>query len=250
MALGPMLKTKAEEIVVARSLLRGARSATLSTGMADDEGWAYGSLVTVATDFDGSPLMLFSNLSDHTQNLAADNRGSLLFERGSRRRNPQTGPRVTVMGRIAKTTAKAHARRFLARHPEAKMYAGFGDFNFYRMKVERIHMVGGFARARWMQGRDLLADRKAATAIGKAESDIIAHMNADHADAVDLYATRILRRRDGGWRMIGVDPDGADLVRDGRFARLEFSAPVSDAIGVREELVRLVGVARARATKA
>jgi len=248
-ARDPRASTKTQDIATVRQLLRGRRSAALSSHSAVDGGWAYGSLVTVAVDVDGSPLMLFSELSDHTRNLAADSRASLLFEHTSGRRNPQTGPRISVLGRIEKTKNKRHARRFLARHPEAGQYAGFGDFNFHHMTVERIHLVGGFARARWLRAVDVLADKKAAKMIAEAEPDVLAHMNADHADAVDLYAQNLLRRRGSGWRMSGIDPDGADLTLDGRLARLPFQAPVADAGGCRDELVHLAAEARKRVKK-
>ncbi|MDA1089647.1 MAG: DUF2470 domain-containing protein [Proteobacteria bacterium] len=225
-----------------RLMMRGARSAVLSTALKSGEGWPYGSLVSVALDSDSSPLMLFSTLSDHTRNLAVDSRASLLIEETSRLKNPQTGPRVSVLGRINKTNDERHHRRFLALHPEASLYAGFGDFNFFKMTVERIHFVGGFAKAVWFKAPDILTDSKAAAAVAKAEVGVLAHMNEDHPNAVDHYANVLLGRRGKGWTMTGIDPDGADLRRGGRIARLEFEAPVTSRTQVRQELVRLAGL--------
>lgn len=233
--------TRADHAALGRQLIRRARAAMLSTALASKDGWPYGSLVSVALDCDGSPLMLFSTLSDHTRNLAQDPRASLLFEETSRLKNPQTGPRITVTGRIKKTTQDRHRRRFLARHPEAALYAGFGDFNFFRMQVDRAHFVGGFAKAAWLKGADILADAKAAAAIAKAEPAVLEHMNTDHPDAVDHYAVTLLGRSGRGWKMTGIDPDGADLRLGGRVARLAFENPVGDRKAVREELVRLAG---------
>lgn len=233
--------TRADHAALGRQLIRRARAAMLSTALASKDGWPYGSLVSVALDCDGSPLMLFSNLSDHTRNLAQDPRASLLFEETSRLKNPQTGPRITLTGRIKKTTQDRHRRRFLARHPEAALYAGFGDFNFFRMQVDRAHFVGGFAKAAWLKGADILADAKAAAAIAKAEPAVLEHMNTDHPDAVDHYAVTLLGRSGRGWKMTGIDPDGADLRLGGRVARLAFENPVGDRKAVREELVRLAG---------
>ncbi|MEK9725060.1 MAG: DUF2470 domain-containing protein [Rhodospirillaceae bacterium] len=227
-----------------RTLMRGSRWAVLSTGLGHADGWPYGSFVTVAIDQDASPLMLFSGLSDHTRNLAADDRASLLFAAPVRHRNPQRGLRVTIMGRIAKTKRPEHARRFLTMHPEAEMYAGFGDFDFYRMRIDRAHWVGGFAKAQWIRGRDVGPDAKAARALGESAAEICAHMNADHADAVDLYARKLLKRRGAGWRMAGIDPDGADLVRDGRFARLSFAEPIAGPGDARKILIGLAADAR------
>ncbi|MFQ5766103.1 MAG: HugZ family protein [Rhodospirillales bacterium] len=233
--------TPADYAAAARRLIRRARAAMLSTALKSRGGWPYGSLVTVALDADLSPLMLFSTLSDHTRNLADDPKASLLIEEASRRRNPQTGPRATVLGRIEPTGDRRHRRRFLARHPDAALYADFADFGFFRMAIERIHFVGGFAQAIWLSADQVAADAEAAAAIAEAEPDILRHMNEDHSDAVDHYARTLLGRSGSGWRMTGVDPDGADLTLGGRFARLEFRAPVRDHTGVREELVRLAG---------
>ncbi len=234
--------------------MRRARWAALATALAepaeaaeaDSAGWPYASLVTVACDWGGSPILLLSRLSDHTRNLEADGRASLLFEEASRRTNPQTGPRVTVMGRLTRTEDEPFAGRFLARHPAARRYAGFGDFHFYTMAVERARYVGGFARAVWLKGADVAADGDAAAALAACEQRILEHMNRDHAEAIALYANVLLGRRGTAWKMIGVDPDGVDLRLRGRFARLDFGAPVHDAESCRAELVRLAQEARRR----
>jgi putative heme iron utilization protein len=201
--------------------------------------------VTVACDTDASPILLLSQLSDHTRNLGADGRASLLFEATSRRSNPQTGPRVTVMGRVEKTTDQRLARRFLARHPDAALYSGFADFGFYRMAVERAHYVGGFAKAVWIKGQDLLSEAKAAAALAALEQGVLEHMNSDHAEAIELYAGVLLRRRGKGWKMVGIDAEGADLRRGALFARLDFEPAVSDSGSCRRALSDLAKRARA-----
>jgi hypothetical protein len=210
----------------------------------------YASLVTVAWGTDGSPLFLFSTLSDHTRNLARDPRAALLIEEASRRANPQTGPRVTLIGRIAPCAEGADEatarRRFLARHPEAARYAGFGDFRFYRMTVESAHYVGGFARAVWIEGSRFALPAASVAAIAACESGVLAHMNDDHKDAVDRYARRLLGRRGKGWILSGLDPDGIDLRRGAHFARLDFAEPVGTAGEVRKALVALAGRTRNR----
>lgn len=238
-----------------RRLLRNGRSAALATALAraeDSPGadWPYASLVTYACDSDGSPILLLSSLSDHTRNVAADPRGSLLVEAASRRANPQTGPRVSVLGRLAKTAEERHKRRFLARHPRAALYASFADFSFYRMAVERAHYVGGFARAVWVKGEDVVLAADAAATLAEIEESVLAHMNGDHAEAIDLYAAHLLGRRGQSWTLVGIDPDGADLRRGASFARLEFAAPVHDAGACRTTLAALAGEARAIAAAA
>lgn len=232
----------------ARRLLRHGRSGALATALASDDGRPYASLVTYACDFDASPIFLFSGLADHTRNLAADRRASLLVEAAAGRHNPQTGPRLTLVGTIRETAAPEHRARFLARHPAAELYAGFGDFHVYRMTVEKAHWVGGFARAHWLPARRLMTPAAAARVIAEYADGIVGHMNDDHADALDLCARALLKRRGEGWRMTGVDPDGVDLALDGRAARLDFPAPAETAEAVRAALVALA--ARARGTGA
>ncbi len=110
------------------------------------------------------------------------------------------------------------------------------------MQIERVHFVGGFARAIWLRASDITPPAAAARAVAKAESAILGHMNTDHAAAVDHYANALLGLSGRGWEMTGVDPDGCDLRLGGRFARLEFESPVKTRKAVRQELVRLAGL--------
>ncbi|MEE2698475.1 MAG: DUF2470 domain-containing protein [Pseudomonadota bacterium] len=221
-----------------RYLIRRARAGILSTSLNSVEGWPYGSLVTVAFDYDLSPIMLFSTLSDHTRNLTIDNRASILIEESTRLKNPQTGLRVSVLGHIEKTLDASHAQRFLSLHPEASIYAGFGDFSFWRMKIYRAHFVGGFAKAIWFDASEVQKNLDSGIDCD-SEKNILSHMNDDHADAIDHYANALLGRCGKGWKMTGVDPDGVDLRLGGRTARLEFNEPVNSLSDVRNELVRL-----------
>lgn len=229
-----------------RRLIRRARSAALATAMADSAGRPYASLVTVACDGGGQPLLLLSSLSDHARNLSADPRASLLIDEARGLANPQTGARVSLVGEIRRTDDPSHAARFLARHPAARRYAGFGDFGFFGMVVERGHFVGGFARAHWLERSDLALEGDAVAALAAAEAEILAHMNDDHAGTIDLYAQALLGRRGDGWRMIAVDVEGLDLYRRGIFVRLEFPTQVTGVDDLRETLVALAADARSR----
>ncbi len=113
------------------------------------------------------------------------------------------------------------------------------------MTIERGHFVGGFGRIGWVAAEDLASP--GGEALAAAEAEICAHMNADHAEALDLYARRLLGREGDGWRMTGVDPDGIDLRRGDEAARLDFAVPVLNAAGARGELVRLAQAARDQA---
>ncbi|WP_119420352.1 HugZ family protein [Desertibaculum subflavum] len=228
----------------ARALIRARPVAALSTALAAD-GWPYGSLVLVATAIDGTPLLLISTLAEHSRNLAADDRVSLLFEATSGLADPLTGARVTLLGQARPSADPLDRQRFLRRHPEAEMYAGFKDFGLYRVAPLRAHLVAGFGRIHWIDGSELLTIP--APALAEAEAGIVTHMNDDHLDAIQLYAARLLGLTGGGWRMTGCDPEGCDLRREAEVARLKFGQLVQDAAAARTELVRLVKQARAAA---
>jgi putative heme iron utilization protein len=232
----------------ARRLIRAADRAVLSTSLARDglAGWPYGSLVLAATDPDLSPLLLLSDLADHSRNMAREPRVSLLFDGTAGAADPLTAARLSLLGRVAREDAPGPRARFLARHPSAERYAGFGDFHLYRVAIEAAHLVAGFGRIHWLDAA-ALAPPTVPAALAEAEPDIVAHMNQDHAEALDAYATRLLGRAGTGWRMTGIDAEGCDLRRDGEVARLDFPSLVEDAEGARAVLVRLVKEARAKA---
>ena len=226
----------------ARRLVRALDRATLATSQ---DGWPYASLVLAAVDQDATPLLLLSDLAEHSKNLKRDSRASLLFDGTAGRDDPLTGPRVTVLGEAKPVADPRLMARFTARHPSAATYAGFADFRLYRLEVARAHLVAGFGRIHAIAADALLSP--AATGLTEAESDILRHMNEDHGEAIELYATRLVGASSGGWEMTGIDPDGIDLRRRGAVLRLDFPAPVGDAEGARAALVRLARQARGTA---
>jgi len=227
-----------------RELIRRCDRAALATALPDDSGaWPYASLVLVAVDHDLSPILLMSDLAEHSKAIATDSRVSLLFDGTTGLAQPLTGPRVTLMGRASKTNDERLKRRFLRHHPDAAMYAGFGDFNLYTVTLERTHLVGGFGKIRWIAPNELLAV-PALTELGESEEGIVAHMNGDHAEAVQLYAARVLGLPGTGWTMTGIDAEGIDLRLAGEVARLPFETPLSAATEARPVLVSLVAKAR------
>ena len=70
-------------------------------------------------------------------------------------------------------------------------------------------------------------------------------MNADHRDALNLYATGLLGAETAEWRCTGCDPDGLDLQAGAKTLRLNFLERVTDAGELRGMLVKLAGEARA-----
>jgi hypothetical protein len=231
----------------AKNLLRAVRAGALAT-IDRNTGHPFGSLVNVATDSDGSPLILISRLSSHTANLEADGRASVLLATAGKG-DPLAHPRLTVLGRFAKIPRDAAdearlRRRFLARHPKAELYAGFADFALWRMTVASAHLNAGFARAADLTATDVMTDVSDARDLLEAEVSAVAHMNDDHADAVALYAIRLLRATAGPWRMTGIDPDGLDLACGDAVLRLQFPQRVTAAGQLREVFAHLAKLAR------
>ncbi len=226
----------------ARAVARACKTASLATTMAGQNGQPYASLVLVAFDHDAAPILLVSRLAEHTKNLISNDRVSLLCDGTAGFAEPLTGPRVSLLGRAERTDNPHHRARFLARHPSAEMYAGFGDFAFYHLAVERAHIVAGFGRIHWLD------DYTYAGETGRlidAEAGILEHMNTDHTDAVQLYAQKLLGCAGDGWRLCGIDAEGCDLIREQTLARLNFGRTIATADDARAELVRLVKQARA-----
>ena len=230
----------ADTVFEVRKLLRAARAGTLAT--LADGGQPFASLVTPACASDLSVLLLMSDLSAHTRHLRAEPKCSVLVVGAPEGVNAQTAPRVTVTGLAEPIDDPAAKARYLAIHPYAAHYADFGDFRVWRLRVLGGLYVGGFARAQRLKGSDIAPDPAAVAAIASAEAEIIAHCNQDHAGALAAIVGEHAC-------MVAADIDGCDLSVGERVVRVDWSAPVSDAGGVRNELVRLTREARERASR-
>jgi len=223
--------------------MRRALKASLAT-IDHETGSPYASLVIVATDAGGAPVTLLSTLANHTKNLANDPRASLLFDETGGGGELLEGARVSVSGVMEITDEPDIRARFLSRHPSAAGYAGFEDFAYYALKVEGAHFVGGFGLITDLTAQELKTDISDAAALLEAETGIVEHMNADHADAVQLFATKLLDAPNGEWRFVSCDPLGCDLVWGETGLRLDFPHRVTTPQEVRETLVELTRRAR------
>lgn len=215
----------------ARKLLRSARVGTLATA---SDGQPFASLVTPACATDLSILLLLSDLSEHTRQLRAEPRCSVMVIGAAEGPNPQTTPRVTITGNAERLADSELKARYLAIHPYAALYADFADFSLWRIRPLGGLFVGGFGRAARLRAADLTPDPAAVAAVVAAAAGIMAHCNADHADALAAIADS-----PGEWRMVAVDVDGCDLAQGERVIRIHWAAPAADPDGVRDELIRL-----------
>src|SRR5271163_2225073 len=220
---------------IGRRLLRREHRGTLATSM---HGAPYASLVVIAAGLDASPLLLLSDLAQHSRNIAFDPRVSILIDGTAGYRDPLTGPRLSVIGQARAVADPRLLARFTAHHPTSAVYSGFADFRLYRVAVERGHLVAGFGRIHWIDGRDLLFAADTAP-LAAAEPELVRHMNEHHAHAIAHYARGLLGRAGADWRITGIDPEGADLQRDGETARLDFPASVLTPEAARRALLKL-----------
>jgi heme iron utilization protein len=233
---------------LARSLLRRSRHGALATLMAGS-GDPYCSLVNVASHPDGSPILLISQLALHTKNILADSRVSLMLDERAAG-DPLEGARIMLAGLAepAGEDEQVVRRRYLNAHPSAEAFVEFKDFSFFRIRPSGAHLVAGFGRIVDLKPAQFLTDLADAASLLEAEQDAIEHMNADHRDAMALYATRLLGAATADWRCTGCDPDGIDMQAGDTTLRLDFPQRISTPAALRQALKDLADQARAAAS--
>jgi putative heme iron utilization protein len=234
----------------ARTLAASVKIGTLSTIGLEPAGFPYGSFVTQGFD-GGDPIFLISELAEHTKNLRADSRASLLVaESGSG--DPLARGRVTLLGPcepLAAGEARDRARAaYLSANPNGSYYVDFKDFALWRLAVAQVRYIGGYGRMSWVTA----ADWAAATPDPLAEhaAGILAHMNDDHAGVMVEYCKAFSRAADTtSATMTSVDRYGFEMSAitgaGPRPIRVAFSRPLAKPDEVRQEMVALAKKARA-----
>lgn len=234
----------------ARTLVAGQRTGSLATVALEPAGYPYASLVTFALDA-GAPTFLISRIAEHTRNLAADGRASLLVHE-SDKADPLANGRVTLLGRatrLERSDVSGARAAFLAAHPQSAYYVDFSDFDFWALHVEAVRYIGGYGRMSWVAADDFRAatpDPLAAAAQG-----ILQHMNADHAAALVAYARAFTRAQQvKSALMTAIDRYGFEMTvtTDSGVgpARIAFDAPMQDASAARPLLIALLRAAEAK----
>jgi putative heme iron utilization protein len=213
-----------------------------------NSGAPYCSLVNVATNPDGAPLLLISRLAVHTRNILADARVSLMLDERVAG-DPLEGARIMVAGCAEELSGEAVAlarRRYLAVHPSAAAFVDFKDFAFFRIAASGLHLVAGFGRIVDLKPEQFLTDISDAADLLETEAGAVEHMNEDHRETMNHYATKLLGSQAAAWRCTGCDPDGMDLQAEERTLRLEFPERVRTGAELRKVLARLAGEAQAK----
>jgi heme iron utilization protein len=225
----------------ARQLLRRARTGTLAT-LNEDRSGPYASLVNVATDLAGRPVILISALAWHTRNLAHDGNASILVAEPPAQGDALTGPRVTVMGVFAKMEARDIAGRYAQHHPAARLYLDFPDFSFWRLEPQKIHAVAGFGRIETMEPAEVFLPPQ--DGAKELMDGAARHVNEDHADIVQVYAEKLASAPPGGWKVTAVDCDGFLIEKDEQVRRIGFDEPALSPGELRQAFVALATKAR------
>jgi putative heme iron utilization protein len=232
-----------------RTLLATARTGTLAT-VAVDGGFPFGSLVAYTVDGAGRPLLCLSDLAEHSRNLAADPRASLMASL-SGEGDPLALARVTVLGAVVELRDQERSAALDAyreRHPDA-FYAAFDDFRLYRLDVASVRYVGGFGRMSWVSADDH-ADAEP-DPLRPHAAGIVEHMNDDHPDALVEYCRVFGGRPATGYaEMVGVDRYGFTMLAvdegatDRVAVRIPFGRQVDTVGAVRAAMIRLLHEAR------
>jgi len=234
---------------LARSLLRRSRQGALAT-LTPGSGDPYCSLVNVASHPDGSPILLISRLALHTRNLLGDGRLSLMLDERAEG-DPLEGSRIMLAGVAEQASGEDVAilrRRYLNAHPYSEVFVNFKDFSFFRIRPTGVHLVAGFGRIVDLKPEQFLTDISDAASLQEAEQGVLDHMNADHREAMTLYATKLLGAKSADWRCTGCDPEGIDLQAGSITLRLDFPRRIVTPAALRQVLKQFADQARAAAT--
>ena len=258
---------------ITRQLIRSSSKGYLST-LFDPKNFAkknsqmknsfpYSTYTLTAFDYDLSPILLLSNLSEHTKNILKNKRVSLmvceenkLYEYfpqfknkfpGINYEDPMSRPRVTIIGEINKSNDKNLKQRFLMRHPASQLYANFSDMNIFKISIKSAHLIGGFAQVKWFSKNDLCCS--SFLNFKDSEKNIIEHMNQSHQKSINLYVTKLVKNnfekknKSGNWKIVGVDPDGFDARKKNLLVRYFFKKEINDAKKLRAIFVNLHKIA-------
>lgn len=223
------------EGTAARRYLRRHHAGVLATLSKRLGGYPFGSVVPFVLDHGAQPVVLVSRLAEHTKNMAADPRASLLVHDAAQ--DVQNAARLTVVA-DAEQIAEPQliARRYLRYFPDAQGLLELGDFSFWRLRPVFIRHIAGFGAIRSVTPQSFAPPENR---LAEAEDGIVAHMNADHVDALRTYCRRAHGIEPAEVTMAGIDCDGLDVRADGSLLRIEFDAPATDAGKAREALVAL-----------
>ncbi|CAB4934085.1 unannotated protein [freshwater metagenome] len=232
----------------ARTIVAGTTVATLGTLSEDGAPWA--SMVAFATLPDGRPVIVVSTLAEHGRNLLRDRRAGLSVVIPPRGSDPLDSGRVSLAGTVEAPEgeeAQAAQDAYVRAVPPAGLFAGFGDFRTWVLRVDRVRWVGGYGRMDSVTMADYAAAEPDPVVPGAAPA--IQHLNADHADALLDMGRSLAGFTDAtAARCTGADRYGLDLAletpRGKAGARVGFDERLDAPSGLRAATVALARRAR------
>jgi len=234
----------------ARRFLRSTHSGILSTHSVRFEGYPFGSVAPFVLDHNCQPVILISNLAEHTKNIAANPKVSLLVFAGTE--DLQANARLTLLGeatKIYKDTDAELRARYLRYLPQAASYFDMHDFAFYRIHIHQARYIGGFGRMSWLTDVDLFSDISTHNSLlANQESAIIEHMNTDHTENLLNYCKHFHKVDATHAQMLGIDCDGFDVEASTEnkknILRFDFEQQIHDAQSARAALVAMANTAK------
>lgn len=234
----------------ALQFLRTTHSGILSTFSAKFTGYPFGSVAPFVLDHSGQPIILISTIAEHTQNIIANPKVSLLVFAGDE--DLQANARATLIGeakKINKEDADLRAR-YLRYLPQANSYFDMHDFSFYRIEIAQVRYIAGFGKMGWIAGDDMLTFNITENApLAAQETAIIEHMNADHVHSLIAYSKHFHNVSAIHAEMLGIDCDGFDVKvsrseAETQILRFTFDQPIHDAQSARAALVAMSKAAK------
>jgi len=224
----------------ARRYLRRHRAGVLATVSKRLGGYPFGSVVPFVLDHEALPVILVSRLAEHTKNLTADPRASLLVHDAGE--DVQNAARLTLVGDAEPLPqSAASAASYLRRIPDAQRLLDLGDFGFWRLRAKFVRHIAGFGAIRSIAPASFAPPENR---LAEVEDEILNHMNSDHADALRAYCRHATGVEPSSATLVGMDCDGLDVRADGSAVRIEFDQQVTNAGEARAALAALARRAR------
>lgn len=237
--------SRKERIERAQKLLHQERYGVLCTLSHSLDGWPFASLTPYAFAATGEPIILTSQLAEHTRNISVDPRVSLFVIDAEARANPQAGARLTLMGlanAVPADQVPEDRRRYLARFPESEALFQMSDFALFRLSLERGRFIGGFGEIFWLSPEELLGAEPETDPLAPHAADICTHLNQDHAHALTLLVAAFTGKVISTARATGIDQLGLDLAAgaDAERVRIPFPHPVATPEAARQMLIEMI----------
>lgn len=225
----------------ARLLFRSQRSGALATLSTKLPGYPYGSVLPYVTDHAGRPVFLISHLAEHTHNLQADVRTSLLVvEPGGD--DVQRDARATLVGDARRIDdSETIAQRYLRQHPEHAQYLEIGGFHFWTIEPLQVRFIEGFGSLHWIAAEGYLAQAGELEAL---ECSLLEQVNGTHRETLLALCRRELAMTPADVEAIGFDCDGLDVRADTHVLRFSLTTPVQTATQAHGALTGLAQRAR------